>query len=218
MQILKLVVLMSTLSLVIETANAAPTTDLPQAPASDSQIKTEATGNRSVSANNAADSATEADKTTPVAAAAAKDKPAGAAMSAESDVEDINSLIVQDRLATIVEDDFTFEQARRRLANEVELEKMRSELRKLRGEDKVVRSQPVQAQPSETAAKAQPKAAIDMPRVILEAEIGGSRRIAVTDGKTLRYVRTGEIFSIGENKFKLASDKKTVTLVEGAAQ
>ncbi len=218
MQILKLVMLTSVFSLVIETANAAPTTNLPQAPVSDSQAKTDAAGNRSASADNAAGSAKAVDKTAPVVATASKDKPSasGTVMPAESDVEDINSLFVQDRLASIVEDDFTFEQARRRLANEVELEKMRSELRKLRGEDKV-RPQPVQTQPSETTAKAEPKV-IDMPRVVLEAEIGGSRRVAVTDGKTLRYVRTGEIFSMGENKFKLASDKRTVTLVEGATQ
>ncbi|KNC12229.1 hypothetical protein AC791_02510 [Klebsiella sp. RIT-PI-d] len=124
---------------------------------------------------------------------------------------------VQDRLAAIVEDDYEFEKARRELANEVELEKMRSELRKLRGEDRKA-PQPVAPAASEAEPQQQSVQTIIMPRVVLEAQIGGAQRTAVTDGDTLRYVRAGEVFSMGGHNYKLAKDKKSVLLVESATQ
>jgi len=124
---------------------------------------------------------------------------------------------VQDRLAAIVEDDYAFEKARRELANEVELEKMRSELRKLRGEDRKA-PQPVASAASEAEPQQQSVQTIIMPRVVLEAQIGGAQRTAVTDGDTLRYVRAGEVFSMGGHNYKLAKDKKSVLLVESAPQ
>lgn len=125
--------------------------------------------------------------------------------------------IVQDRLATIVESDFEYEKARRKLANEVELEKMRSEIRKLRGEDRKT-SQPVALAASKAEPQQQTVQTIIMPRVVLEAQIGGAQRTAVTDGDTLRYVRAGEVFSMGGHNYKLAKDKKSVLLVESVTQ
>lgn len=129
------------------------------------------------------------------------------------ELADKESQIVQDRLASIAEDDYTFEMARRKLQNEVELEKMRSEIRKLRGEDKA------RPAPAPVSAATEPKepiqsaAAIVMPRVVLQADIGGSQRVAVTNGDTLRYVRAGEVFSMGGHDFKLSGDKKSVVLI-----
>ncbi len=130
---------------------------------------------------------------------------------------DIQNQAVQDRLAAIVEDDYAFEKARRELANEVELEKMRSELRKLRGEDRKA-PQPVAPAASKAEPQQQSVQTIIMPHVVLEAQIGGAQRTAVTDGDTLRYVRAGEVFSMGGHNYKLAKDKKSVLLVESATQ
>lgn len=61
-------------------------------------------------------------------------------------------------------------------------------------------------------------APIVMPRVVLEADIGGRNRVAVLSGDTLRYVRVGETFDMGGNKFKLAKDRKSVVMAEDAVQ
>lgn len=192
MQSVKLMVLTGIFSLSVGVAVAAPSTALPKAP--------ESTAKKDV-VKKAETDVQKAD-------------------ASEPQVDDETQL-VQDRLAEIVEDDFTYEKERRKLANQVELEKMLSQIRKLRGEDKkgpapVQVSQP--ANESKEPAPTPSAPAIVMPRVLFEAEIGGSQRTAVSDGNELRYVRRGEVFSIGGNDFKLAKDRKSVVLAKDAIQ
>ena len=193
MQGLKLMIITGAFSLTASTAFAAPTSALPEA------------------------------TKTPVVAEQVNETAGKAAIAPQQTVnseiavsEADHTQAVQDQLASIVEEDYAFEKQRRQLANEVELEKMRSELRKLRGEDKM-RSAPVE-RVAASSAPAPAQSSVVMPRVLLAAEIGGSQRVAVTDGNALRYVRYGEIFSMGGSNFKLAKDGKSVIPAEGRVQ
>lgn len=134
---------------------------------------------------------------------------------AEQDKAD-NTASIQDRLASMAEDDYAFEQMRRKLANLVELEKLRSEIVKLRGEDKIKTTPATSASASKGQISASARS--ETPRVVLEADIGGANRVAVMSGNTLSYVRPGETFTVGNIKYKLSKDRKSVVMAEDAVQ
>lgn len=209
MQDLKLIVITGVFSLAMGTALAEPTTTLPKVP--DNVPKTEvAQQTPAVAVKSSA---------VPANGTQSKEKASEAAVSIVGD-SDAENQIVQDRLVRIIEDDYAYEMQRRQLSNEVVLEKMRSDIRKLRGEDKkpLTPAPIISAQVTENKAPVQEHMPIALPHVVLEADIGGSRRVAVTDGKALRYVRAGEAFSMGGNDFKLSGDRKSVVLVEDNMQ
>ncbi|MCM7589155.1 hypothetical protein M8S10_10035 [Enterobacter chuandaensis] len=252
MQKVKSLVVAGALTLLVGGAEAAPTTELPQAPAKKTQpvlvnnitetVKKDLHETKAKLVSAPAEPAQQKTETKPAPAAPKlatvsssgankkKEKASAAEAQAEAAKQEeaarqeaaANTEVVQDRLASIVEDDYAFEQQRRKLANEVELEKLRSQIRKLRGEDKMKPAPRMAAQ--EPIAKPQAPAAapaaapIVMPRVVLEADIGGTNRVAVLSGDTLRYVRAGETFDMGGRKFKLAKDRKSVVMAEEAVQ
>ncbi|WP_395304763.1 hypothetical protein [Enterobacter sp. ECC-019] len=248
MQKVKSLVVAGALTLLVGGAEAAPTTELPQVPAKKTQPVlvnniTEAvkkdlheTKAKLVSAPAVPEQQKTAAKSAPAAAKLAtvplsgENKEKRKAETAEAQAEEAkqeeaakretaaNTEFVQDRLASIAEDDYAFEQQRRKLANEVELEKLRSQIRKLRGEDKMKSAPMMAAQAPAAKPQVPPAAPIVMPRVVLEADIGGTNRVAVLSGETLRYVRAGETFDVGGKKFKLAKDRKSVVMAEEAVQ
>lgn len=216
MQGLKLTVMTSVFSLAMGSAVAAPTTELPKVPdnvakggISESVVTLSTEAGANIPATKGTGAITPDIHTAP----GKKGNPSEAVEQANK-AADAETQIVQERLAGIVEDNYAYEKARRQLESELELEKLRSQIRKLRGEDKM-RPSPVLTEPK---APVQQAAAVAIPRVILEAEIAGSQRVAVSDGNALRYVRAGETFSMGGNNFKLAKDKKSVILVEDAVR
>lgn len=210
MQGLKLIFSAGTVFLVIGTVDV--TAGLPKTP---HDVTTPDTVH--AAAEDGVNNATGGSSGTGPLLSAAEPKNDPVAVAKDNSVSDNQTQTVQDRLAAIVEDDYLYEKARRKLANEVELEKMRSELRKLRGEDRKV-PQLAEPSPSKVEPQQQSAQAVILPRVMLEAQIGGVQRTAVTDGDTVRYVRAGEIFSMGGNSYQLAKDKKTVLPIESATQ
>lgn len=238
---LKSIVVTSALTLVVGNATAAPTTDLPQAPSHSEQTtpKSVEQAGKNVSEKESSASAATAPQTkaaTPSVASKpvqsdAEMKP-NAAMEAvgEPGAQNVdarpaavdNTTQVQNHLAQMAEDDFVYEQQRRKLSQQVELEKLQSQIRKLRGEDKMrpapVVSAPVQSPAEEPQAAPQSAPPVDMPRVVLEANIGGANRVAVTSGGSLRYVRPGETFAIDGNYYQLAKDRKSVVIAEEKGQ
>ncbi|MGX5027236.1 hypothetical protein ACWKYF_09860 [Enterobacter asburiae] len=242
MQKIKSMVMASALTFLVGSAEATPTTDLPQVPAKKTQpvlVKTGAEAMKKelhdaeaklVSAPAEAAQQKAAEKPVQAVSNLVSAPPDGEKknkikpqttekLSEEAKQEDAaNTSTVQDQLASIVEDDYAFEQQRRKLANEVELEKLRSQIRKLRGEDKMKAAPRVEAPAEVSKPQAPVAAAIVMPRVVLEADIGGTNRVAVQSGDTLRYVRPGETFDVGGRKFKLAKDRKSVVMAEETVQ
>lgn len=131
----------------------------------------------------------------------------------------------QEFLKEVVENDYDYQLKSRKLSQEVELEKMRSEIRKLRGEDKktgaVAASRPQPSAPQADAPK-QPESKIprELPIVLLESEIAGNARVAVTNSQRnkLMYVRPGERFEMEGARYQLVRDKKQGLVVKGAEE
>lgn len=113
---------------------------------------------------------------------------------------------MQQHIQQMVEEDYAWEVKKRDVANELELERMKSEIRKLRGEDNVqARAQPV-SMPEDSGTS---QSSSGLPHVLLESNIGGLSRVAVSsaDGSNLRYVSPGERFTLDGRQFQLVRDK-----------
>ncbi|UYW73591.1 hypothetical protein OFY05_19980 [Pseudocitrobacter faecalis] len=130
-------------------------------------------------------------------------------------------------LKEVVESDYEYQLQARQLKQQVELEKMRSEIRKLRGEDKkpvaaVSQAAPAQPAPSQQEAPTAPESKIpkELPLVLLESEIAGSARVAVTNSarSKLMYVRPGDLFEMDGVQYQLVRDKKSGLQVKGVTQ
>lgn len=127
----------------------------------------------------------------------------------------------QEFLKEVVENDFEYQIMFRKLKQEVELEKMRSEIRKLRGEDKMPVAAAPQAAPQSDAPKvAESKIPDNLPFVLLESEIAGNARVAITnnDRSKLMYVRPGDRFEMDGVRYQLVRDKKNGLLVKDVAE
>ena len=128
-------------------------------------------------------------------------------------------ITMQEHLQQLVEDDYAYQSAKRKLQNEVELEKMRSEIRKLRGEDKKAPAAPLapvrKAEPQDNAKRSAPVATV-MPHVVLESVIGGRARVAIVNhaGDQLRYAAPGETFSMDGQQYILRRDKNSGLKIE----
>lgn len=127
-----------------------------------------------------------------------------------------DSASIQNYIKEMVEEDYNYEKARRQLKSELEMEKMRSEIRKLRGEGKNKQVTPAVAPASAenaTEEKNKPSQPIPSPRVVFDSQIGGLSRVAIVSGDNLKYVKPGEIFAVDGYNFRLSSDRKSVLLV-----
>lgn len=118
----------------------------------------------------------------------------------------ISESAMQQHIQKMVEEDYAWEAKKRDVANELELERMKSEIRKLRGEDNVRSiAQPVSI--PEESGSSQPGSG--SPHLLLESNIGGLSRVVVSsaDGSSLRYVSPGEHFTLDGRQFQLVRDK-----------
>lgn len=201
MQSVKYFAAIATLLVSGELAFAAPTTDLPTVP----QV-----------AEKAASSKSMPEKIPPQGDV----NPAvSTAESVPAQAEKLVQMTIQEQFEQLVEDDYAFQSAKRKLENEVALEKMRSEIRKLRGEDKKAPASPAapvrKAEP-ETNAKLLAPVSTALPHVVLESVIGGRARVAIVNhsGDQLRYAAPGEMFSMDGLQYILKKDKEAGLKIE----
>lgn len=126
---------------------------------------------------------------------------------------------IQQHIQKMVEEDYAWEAEKRDVANELELERMKSEIRKLRGEESVRSMVPTVADPSSEAFTT-PQASNASPHLLLESNIGGLSRVAVSsaDGSELRYVSPGERFMLDGRQYQLIRDKKSGLLIKETGQ
>lgn len=120
----------------------------------------------------------------------------------------ISDSAMQQHIQKMVEEDYAWEAQKRVVANELELERMKSEIRKLRGEASVrPTAQPVSL-PEEVSTAPTSSAP---PHILLESRIGGLSRVAVSsaDGSSLRYVTPGERFMLDGRQYQLVRGKST---------
>ncbi|WP_313573207.1 hypothetical protein [Pseudescherichia sp.] len=115
---------------------------------------------------------------------------------------------MQQHLQKMVEADYAWETKKRELSNELELEKMKSEIRKLRGEDKV-RPVPVSDLTPPDASSRAPSGGF--PHILLESNIGGLLRVAVgsANENDLLYVAPGDNFTLDGRQYQLVRDKRS---------
>lgn len=124
---------------------------------------------------------------------------------------------MQQHIQKMVEEDYAWEAKKREVANELELEKMKSEIRKLRGEDNVrPMTQPVSI-PEESSTTQHSSAS---PHLLLESNIGGLSRVAVSsaDGSALRYVSPGERFTLDGRQYQLVRDRTSGLIIKEAGR
>lgn len=112
-----------------------------------------------------------------------------------------NQSRMQDHVITLMEDDFAFEKQRKKLSNELVLEKLRSDIRKLKGEGSRMAAPSVpsgnQAVTESTDTDEQ-SVSVNAPalRALLISEIAGQKRVAVTgEGGGIKMVPLNQRFS-----------------------
>ena len=189
MQSVKKLAVATVLTMGIGTAFAAPTTELPPAPAPvENGVKPASdTAQELISADKKPDEHLSEEKST--------------------------GLTMQEHLNKMVEEDYVYQSELRELKHKVEVEKMLGEIRKLRGEDKLKPAMiptPVSREEPEPEKNGPAVNNRELPHVVLESVIGGLSRVAVTNesGGKLLYVKPGESFSMDGQQYILTRDKK----------
>lgn len=109
---------------------------------------------------------------------------------------------VQQHLIDMMQNDFSYEDQKRALSNELELEKLRSEISKTR---ETYQSVPVAEISTAAPEREEPTAAVlepvDLPKVLLTSEIGGISRVAISQNNTVKLVRLNEHFILNGHSF-----------------
>ncbi len=110
---------------------------------------------------------------------------------------------VQEHIIQMMQDDISYDAKKRELSNELELEKIRSEINKLKEDNEPISVEPVRA--PEVAEPVQPDVqtveAVALPKVVLVSEIAGVSRVAVSYDDGVKMVRLNEKFSLEGHQF-----------------
>jgi len=128
---------------------------------------------------------------------------------------------MQQHLQRMVEEDYAWEAKKRELTNELELERMKSEIRKLRGEDKMrPASQSVPVSDSTLIEADGRPSSGELPHILLESNIGGLSRVAVgsADGSDLLYVTPGDNFTLDGRQYQLVRDQRARLAIKETAR
>lgn len=133
------------------------------------------------------------------------------AFAAEASVNPVEtventSTPVQEHIIQMMQDDISYDAKKRELSNELELEKIRSEINKLKEDNEPISVEPVRA--PEVAEPVQPDVqpvetveAVALPKVVLVSEIAGVSRVAVSYDDGVKMVRLNEKFSLEGHQF-----------------
>ncbi|WP_122097456.1 hypothetical protein [Rahnella sp. Larv3_ips] len=125
---------------------------------------------------------------------------------------------VQEHIIQMMQNDITFDAQKRELSNELELEKIRSEINKLKEDNEPISVEPVRApevtepvqpdvQPVETVE------AVALPKVVLVSEIAGVSRVAVSSGDGVKMVRLNEKFTQEGHQFIVSNSGRGMPTV-----
>ena len=110
---------------------------------------------------------------------------------------------VQEHIIQMMQNDITFDAQKRELSNELELEKIRSEINKLKEDNEPISVEPVRA-PESVQPDVQPVETVEavaLPKVVLVSEIAGVSRVAVSSGDGVKMVRLNEKFTQEGHQF-----------------
>jgi len=136
---------------------------------------------------------------------AADTKPSDSTAAKNNTQSDALPAPVQDHMIEMMQDDFTFENQKRALSNELELEKIRSEIQKTKGITEVA---PVVEAPVNnivanegTPDEGKMVEEIPLPKVLLVSDIGGMSRVAISSNNIVKLVKINEKFSMDGHNF-----------------
>ena len=125
---------------------------------------------------------------------------------------------VQEHIIQMMQNDITFDAQKRELSNELELEKIRSEINKLKEDNEPISVEPVRA--PEVAESVQPDVqrietveAVALPKVVLVSEIAGVSRVAVSSGDGVKMVRLNEKFTQEGHQFIVSNSGRGMPTV-----
>jgi len=110
---------------------------------------------------------------------------------------------VQEHIIQMMQNDITFDAQKRELSNELELEKIRSEINKLKEDNEPISVEPVRA-PESVQPDVQPVETVEavaLPKVVLVSEIAGVSRVAVSSVDGVKMVRLNEKFTQEGHQF-----------------
>ena len=110
---------------------------------------------------------------------------------------------VQEHIIQMMQDDISYDAKKRELSNELELEKIRSEINKLKEDNEPISVEPVRA-PESVQPDVQPVETVEavaLPKVVLVSEIAGVSRVAVSYDDGVKMVRLNEKFSLEGHQF-----------------
>lgn len=122
---------------------------------------------------------------------------------------------VQEHIIQMMQDDISYDAKKRELSNELELEKIRSEINKLKEDNEPISVEPVRA--PEVAEPVQPDVqtveAVALPKVVLVSEIAGVSRVAVSYDDGVKMVRLNEKFSLEGHQFSVSHSGSGMPIV-----
>lgn len=122
---------------------------------------------------------------------------------------------VQEHIIQMMQNDITFDAQKRELSNELELEKIRSEINKLKEDNEPISVEPVRA-PESVQPDVQPVETVEavaLPKVVLVSEIAGVSRVAVSSGDGVKMVRLNEKFTQEGHQFIVSNSGRGMPTV-----
>lgn len=122
---------------------------------------------------------------------------------------------VQEHIIQMMQNDITFDVQKRELSNELELEKIRSEINKLKEDNEPISVEPVRA-PESVQPDVQPVETVEavaLPKVVLVSEIAGVSRVAVSSGDGVKMVRLNEKFTQEGHQFIVSNSGRGMPTV-----
>ncbi|PKE31866.1 hypothetical protein CWS43_07440 [Rahnella sp. AA] len=132
--------------------------------------------------------------------------PASNIMTKKAEQEEL-PVPVQDHMIEMMQDDFSFQNQKRALANELELEQLRSAIQKVKGVTAPVQEVHVEAAPVRENLPDENKVVetVALPKVLLVSEIGGISRVAITSNNVVKLVKLNEKFTLDGHDFIVAN-------------
>lgn len=136
---------------------------------------------------------------------AADTKPSDSTAAKNNTQSDALPAPVQDHMIEMMQDDFTFENQKRALSNELELEKIRSEIQKAKGITEVAPVVETSANNTDanegTPDEGKMIEEMPLPKVLLVSDIGGVSRVAISSNNVVKLVKINEKFSMDGHNF-----------------
>lgn len=123
---------------------------------------------------------------------------------------------VQEHMIEMMQDDFSFQNEKRALSNQLELETLRSAIQKVKGIPLTVPETTVKMEMPREAAAVEKKidTVTPLPKILLISEIGGISRVAISSDNVVKLVRANEKFTLNGHSFIVFNTSKNTPAIK----